>query len=409
MTSRERVLKSLNHQEPDRVPIDLGGHRSSGIMAIAYHKLKKFLGIAAGDIYVYDFIQQLAIIEPEVLDRFGVDVIELGRGFNLDPSCWHDWVLPDGTPCKIPSHIHPVRVGKDWHVYDQEGELITIQKEGCLYFEQAVYPLASSEDCTFQNLNPALDKVMWCSLGSPPAPLGNSPEDLQKKAAGAKALRQPTNRAIVGLFGGNLLEIGQMLFRNDNFLMMLAGEPLRAHRFLDQLVELHLENLEKFMGAVGPYIDVINFGDDLGMQMGPQISPKMYKEFFQPRHKFLWETAKKLGNVKVMLHTCGDIYALLPSLIEAGLDIVNPVQTTCKEMDPARLKREFGKEMVFWGGGCNTRSILPRGTPEEVRADVRANVKILALGGGFVFQQIHNVMADVPAENIVAMLEAVNG
>jgi uroporphyrinogen decarboxylase len=249
---------------------------------------------------------------------------------------------------------------------------------------------------------------MWCSLGSPPAPLGNSPEDLDKKAAAARALRQSTDRAIVGLFGGNLLEIGQMLFRNDNFLMMLAGEPLRAHRLLDQLVELHLDNLEKFMGSVGPYLDVINFGDDLGMQLGPQISPRMYREFFQPRHKFLWQTAKKLGTVKVMLHTCGDIYALLPLLIEAGLDIVNPVQTTCKEMEPARLKRQFGKEMVFWGGGCNTRSVLPCGTPEEVRADVRKNVQILAPGGGFVFQQIHNVMADVPPENLVAMLEAVN-
>jgi uroporphyrinogen decarboxylase len=408
MTSRDRVLKAINHQEPDRVPVDLGGHRSSGIMAIAYNNLKKFLGISSGDIYVYDFIQQLAIIEPEVLDRFGVDVIELGRGFSLEPACWRDWVLPDNTPCKIPAFIQPVKKGNDWQIYDNEGTLITIQKEGCLYFEQTIYPLASSDDTSFDNLNPSLDKVMWCSLGSPPAPLGNTPNDLKEKAEGAKALRQSTERAIVGLFGGNLLEIGQMLFRNDNFLMMLAGEPLRAHRLLDQLVELHLDNLEKFMGAVGPYIDIINFGDDLGMQMGPQISPKMYKEFFQPRHQFLWSTAKKLGNVKVMLHSCGDLYSLLPSIIEAGLDIVNPVQTTCKEMDPVRLKREFGKDMVFWGGGCNTRNILPYGTPEQVREDVRSNVKIFAPGGGFVFQQIHNVMADIPPENIVAMLDAVN-
>ncbi len=407
MKSRERVMRALNHQEPDRVPLDFGGHRSSGIMAIAYNKLKKFLGITSGDIYVYDFIQQLALIEPEVLDRFGVDVIELGRGFGHDPSYWRDWVLPDGTPCKIPSFIQPVKKGNDWYVYDKEGTLITIQKEGCLYFEQSIYPLADSDDTSFDNLDSALNKVMWCSLGSPPAPLGNNAEDLQKKAEGAKALRQSTDRAIVGLFGGNLLEIGQMLFRNDNFLMMLAGEPLRAHRLLDRLVELHLGNLEKFMSSVGPYIDIINFGDDLGMQAGPQISPKMYKEFFQLRHQFLWNTAKKLGNVKVMLHTCGDIYRLLPHLIKAGLDIVNPVQTTCREMDPARLKREFGKDMVFWGGGCNTRNILPCGTPEEVYADVRSNIRILAPGGGFVFQQIHNVMADVPPENIVAMLEAV--
>ncbi len=407
MKPRERVMRALNHQEPDRVPLDFGGHRSSGIMAIAYHKLKKHLGITSGEIYVYDFIQQLAIVEPEVLNRFGVDVIELGRGFGHDPGFWSDWILPDGTPCKIPSFIRPVKKGNDWHVYDKDGTLIAIQKEGCLYFEQTIYPLADSDDTSFDNLNPALDKVMWCSLGSPPAPLGNTAEDLREKAEGARVLRQSTDRAIVGLFGGNLLEIGQMLFRNDNFLMMLAGEPLRAHRFLDQMVELHLGNLEKFMSSVGPYIDIINFGDDLGMQAGPQISPMMYKEFFQPRHQFLWSTAKKLGNVKVMLHTCGDIYRLLPHLIEAGLDIVNPVQTTCREMNPARLKREFGKDMVFWGGGCNTQNILPNGTPEQVYADVRSNIKTLAPGGGFVFQQVHNVMADVPPENIVAMLEAV--
>jgi uroporphyrinogen decarboxylase len=408
MNSRERVWKAMNHQEPDRVPLDLGGHRSSGMMAIAYHKLKKYLGITTGDLYVYDFIQQLAIIEPEVLDRFGIDVIELGRGFNQDPSLWQEWVLPDGTPCKIPAHIHPVKVDADWHVYDKSGVLLTVQKEGCLYFEQSIYPLSDSEDKNFDQLKTGLDQVMWFVLGSPPAPLGDDPDGLLKKAEGAKNLRAATDRAIVGLFGGNLLETGQMLFRNDNFLAMLAGEPLRAHRFLDQLVELHLTNLEKFLDSVGPYIDVINFGDDLGMQIGPQISPRMYREFFQPRHQFLWGVAKKKAKLKVMLHSCGDIYALMPHLIEAGLDIVNPVQTTCKGMDPLRLKKEYGKDMVFWGGGCNTRDVLSQGTPEQVRANVRANVKALSPGGGFVFQQIHNVMADVPPENVVAMLDAVN-
>ena len=123
-TSRERVLDAVNHREPDRVPIDLSGHRSSGVMAIAYNKLKQHLGITSGDIYVYDFVQQLAIVEPEVLDRFGVDTVELGRGFALTPEDWRDWVLPDGTPCKIPAFIHPVKEHGDWCIYAPDGTLL---------------------------------------------------------------------------------------------------------------------------------------------------------------------------------------------------------------------------------------------------------------------------------------------
>ena len=408
-TSRERVLMAVNHREPDRVPIDLGGHRSSGIMAIAYKKLKDYLGITSGDIYVYDFVQQLAIIEPEVLDRFGVDTIELGRGFALDPADWRDWVLPDGTPCKIPAFIHPVRVGGDWHVYHEDGTLIAIQKEGSLYFEQTCYPLMGRDEDTSADLDRAFEKVMWAALGTPPAPIGYDPDGLARLTAGARALRASTDRAIIGLFGGNLLENGQFLFRNDNFLALLAAEPARAHRFLDRLVEMHLENLERFLGAVGPYIDIILFGDDLGMQTGPQISPRTYRELFFPRHRLMWERAKRLAPVKVMLHCCGGVYPLIPMLIEAGLDILQPIQTTCRDMEPERLKREFGRDLCLWGGGCNTQQVLGRGTPEEVAEDVRRRVAVLAPGGGYVFQQIHNVMANVPPENIIAMLDAVNG
>ncbi|MGC9348376.1 MAG: uroporphyrinogen decarboxylase family protein [Anaerolineae bacterium] len=405
MTSRERVMRAVNHREPDRVPIDLGGHRSSGIMAIAYRKLKEFLGITSGDIYVYDFVQQLAIVEPPVLERFGVDTIELGRGFALDPEDWRDWVLPDGTPCKIPAFIEPVLVDGDWHIYDAEENLIAIQKAGSLYFEQTHFPLMDLTGDDFSGLERAMDKVMWAALGSPPAPIGFDPEGLQQLAAGAKALRARTDRAILGLFGGNLMEWGQFLFRMDGFLMRLAMEPDRMHRFLDTLVEIHLEDLEKYLSAVGPYIDIILFGDDLGMQSGPQVSPRMYRECFLPRHRMLWQRAKELADAKVMLHSCGSVAAYMPDFIDAGLDILQPIQTSAADMDPARLKREFGQDLCLWGGGADTQQVLPRGTPEEVAEHVRARVEVLAPGGGFVFQQVHNIMADVPPENIVAMLD----
>ena len=409
MTSRERVIAALEHRRPDRVPVDFSGHRSSGIMAIAYARLKEYLGITSGDIYVYDFIQQLAIVEPEVLDRFNVDIIELGRGFAQDPSDWRDWVLPDGTRCKIPAFIEPVRRNGHWHVYSDDGTLIAIQKQGSLYFEQTCFPLMESDEEVFEDLETPLEKVMWVKLGSPPAPIGFDEEGLAQLTEGARTFRASTDRAIVGLFGGNLHEIGQFLFRMDNFLFELAAHPARIHRFLDKLVELHLANLEKYLSAVGDCIDIILFGDDLGMQTGPQISKAMYDEFFKPRHSLLWHRARELADAKVMLHCCGGVYPLIPSLIEAGLDAMNPVQTTSADMEPARLKREFGRDLTFWGGGCDTREVLPKGTPEQVRKDVRERVRILSPDGGFVFQQIHNIMADVPPKNVVAMFDAVNG
>ena len=231
--------------------------------------------------------------------------------------------------------------------------------------------------------------------------------DAAQLREGARRLRQSTDRAILGGFGGNLLETGQFLFRNDNFYMLLAAEPEKAHKFLDDLVEIHLKNLEKFLGAVGEFIDIVRFGDDLGMQNGPQISPKMYREFFKPRHQLMWARAKELANVKVMLHCCGGVRELLPDLIDAGLDGINPVQISCARMDAAELKAEFGKDMVFCGGGCDTQTILPYGTPAEVRQHVRDQVRILSPGGGFIFSQVHNILAHIPPENVVAMYEAV--
>jgi uroporphyrinogen decarboxylase len=212
---------------------------------------------------------------------------------------------------------------------------------------------------------------------------------------------------MIGLFGGNLLEMGQFYYRMDNFLMMLAGEPERVHRFLDALVEIHMRNLEKLLGAVGPYIDIINFGDDLGAQNRPQMSPRMYREFFKPRHAMMWARAKQLAPVKVMLHCCGAVRPLLPDLIDAGLDAINPVQISCGGMDAEGLKRDFGRDLAFWGGGCDTQRVLHSGSPAEVRQHVKSQVRIMAPGGGFVFQQVHNILGNVPPENIIAMYDAV--
>ena len=405
MTPRERILAALNHQQPDRVPIDFGGHRSSGIAAIAYRKLRAALQLPERPVRVYDPVQQLAIVDEDVLDRFGADAIELGRGFALDDKDWADWVLPDGSPCQMPAWALPERQPGGWIVRSESGRILARMPDGALYFEQAYWPFLEDDD--LDRLDEALRENMWCAVRSPPGPLVAGPDGAQRLAEGARALRGRTDRAILGLFGGNLLETGQFLYRIDNFLMLLAGNPDRAHEFLDRLVAIHLANLESYLAAVGPYIDVILFGDDLGMQSGPQMSRAMYREFFQPRHAKMWRRAKELADVKVMLHCCGGIRPILPDLIEAGLDATNPVQITCAGMGARQLKADFGDRLTFWGGGCDTRFILSQGSPEEIRRHVHEQVAILNPGGGFVFQQVHNILADVPPQNVIAMFDAV--
>ena len=407
MTSRERVLGALNHQEPDRVPIDLSGHRSSGIAAMAYHKLRSYLGLPARPIRVYDPVQQLAVVDEDVLGRFQIDTIELGRAFALGDEHWREWTLPDGTPCLMPAWALPEKQNGDWVLLSKPTrEPIARMPEGVWYFEQCKWPFLETED--LGRVEAELAECMWSAVASPPGPITSGVEGEARLVAGAQELRARTDRAIIGLFGGNLLELGQWFYRNDQFFMLLAGEPGRAHRFLDKLMELHLRNLERFLRLAGPHIDIILFGDDLGMQSGPQVSPAMYREFFQPREREMWRLVKtRAPHLKIMLHCCGGVRELLDGLIEAGLDAINPVQINCRGMDAAGLKRDFGQRLTFWGGGCDTRDVLIYGKPDAVRDHVLRQVELMRPGGGFVFQQVHNILADVPPENVMAMFDAV--
>jgi uroporphyrinogen decarboxylase len=192
----------------------------------------------------------------------------------------------------------------------------------------------------------------------------------------------------------------------ENTYLYMAGEKRKFAYFLDRLTELHLETLHRVLPLLRGSVDVVVLGDDLGMQSGPQMSRSMYRELFFPRHQRIYRCAKELSGAAIFLHCCGGVYPLIGDLIEAGVEILNPVQTSAGGMDPARLKREFGRDITFWGGGCDTQKVLPCGTPEEVREDVRRRLDIFMPGGGFVFAPVHNIMADVPPENVVAMLDA---
>ena len=407
MTGRRRIRAAFDRTPLDRVPVDFGGHRSSGIAAAAYARLREYLALPQRPLRVYDPIQQLAIIDDDVLDLFDIDTIELGRAFARDDACWNDWRLPDGTPCQMPAWATPEKDSTDWVMRSQSGRIIARMPAGALYFEQVYFPFAENIPKTFtpEVIQQALGECMWTAIASPPGPLVAGPDGQTRLSQTAQQFRQSTDRAIIALFGGNLLEVGQFLFRNDNFFILLAGQPDRAHAFLDCLLEMHLDNLRAFLDAVGDHVDVVVFGDDLGMQSGPQLSPAMYREFFKPRHEKMWRYVRTCSNAKTNLHSCGGIYELLGDLIDAGLEAVNPVQITCQNMELARLKRDFGKSIVFWGGGCDTRDMLQNATPQQIRRHVHEQIVVGSTDGGFVFQQVHNILANVPPQNIVAMLE----
>ncbi|OQX64601.1 MAG: hypothetical protein B5M51_03205 [Anaerolinea sp. 4484_236] len=253
-----------------------------------------------------------------------------------------------------------------------------------------------------------MSRVHWGALGRSPWNHVSEKGFWEELRNNTIKLRENTDRAIMIVVGGNLFEWGTFLRRMDNFLMDLLLEPNKVERFLDALMERHLTMLENVCDAVGDIVDIICFGDDLGMDTGPFMKPETYQKLFKPRHTILCNYVHKHSNMHTFLHSCGSVYRLIPDLIEAGFEVLNPVQTNSRDMEPARLKKEFGKDIAFWGGGADTRSILNKATPKKVKDHVRQNIETLAPGGGFVFNTVHNIMPDVPPENIVAMFEAID-
>lgn len=405
MNSRQRILAAFDHQTADQVPGGFGDHRSGGISAVAYARLRSYLGLPQKPIRVYDVIQMLAAVDDDVLDFLDTDSVGLDRAFSNQDTIWHEWQLPDGSPCLIPVWINPERQEDGWMLRSQTGRPIARMPANSPYFDQTYFPLQDGRLPQASELPAIMEECMWSAIKIP-APGPHTPGSEEEKLAIIREFRQNTDRAIIGMFGSSFLERGCQLFRHDNFYMLIAAEPEKAHAILSMLADHYLEALESFLGKVGPYIDIIQFGDDLGMQSGPQISPHMYRKLFKPYHQKIWRRAKELADVKVMLHSCGSIRPFLPDLIDAGIDAINPVQISARDMDTMELKREFGDQLVFWGGGCDTQQVLPHGTEEEIRQHVRRQIEGFAPDGGFVFAQVHNIQADVPPQNIVAMIEA---
>ena len=396
MTSRERVLNAIRHREPDKVPWDLGGMRSTGMMAMAYAKLRKALGLPQEEIKVYDVGQQLAWIDEDVRKILGIDVIALDTEKVLADYIygWRPYRLPDGTPALIPAYYEiEERLDGSKILYNSEGKAIGRMPANGFYFDGISHEL--------ENISSVEELDNWI-------PGTFKREELEASLREAvRDLYENTSYAIMGSFGGNIVELGQGLRGWENFMSDLVGDRALAEKLIEKMVDMHLKNLKLYLDAVGEYIQIIQMGDDLGTQNGPMLSPRLYKELIFPAHKTIYDYVHKNSDISVFLHSCGGIYELIPYLIEGGVDIINPVQTSAKGMDPKRLKEEFGDRLTFWGGGCDTQSVLPYGKPDDIKRHVKERIEIFSRDGGFVFTQVHNIQANVPIENIMALFEAV--
>ncbi|MBM3130562.1 MAG: hypothetical protein FJ009_18275 [Chloroflexi bacterium] len=366
MNSRERVLTALAHREPDRVPIDIGSCGPTALHATAYAALLQCLGIEE-EIEFWDVVGQLAKPSEAVLEKLGADV----RGIRVGGPKNGTRIISDDTLID--------QWGTTWH-----------RTESATCYHISAYPLRNATQT---------ELAMYLF------PDGKDPHRVNGLAERARFLREQTPYAILGEVSGHILERAQMVRGFDAFLEDLAAQPAFAEELLERIFIVENDIIRTFLDAVGAYLDVFAFKDDIAMQSGPVISPRMYRQFIKPYHQKLIEMIKSKTRAKIWFHSCGAASYAIRDLIEIGVDILNPVQVAAKDMDTARLKREFGNDLCFWGA-IDTQNVLPFGSPQDVKAEVKTRLRDLAPGGGYVLASVHNIEADVPGQNILTMTHA---
>lgn len=374
MNSHERVKLALNHQEADHVPLDLGGTGLSTMHRTAYENLRKHLGLPVSESRIAFMAEQLVAIERDLAERLEADVVLVAP----QPPTGFEFIFRDEG---------------DYEVYtDEWGIGWRKPKQGGFYYDMYHHPLAKAETLTdykvFQFPNP-LDDCRY--------------ENLRRAAEAAVARGKAV--ALAGLCSG-ILELCAWTRGFEQFYVDLALNQDLVAFMLDRMVEFKSVYWERALAEIGDLLDVVLEADDLGSQRALLFSPDTYRKLVKPRHKKLYTFIKDQAPVKLFFHSCGSIRPIIGDLIDVGIDILNPVQFTASDMDLKELKQEFGRDLVFWGGGIDTQQVLGSGTPEQVKADVRRNIEALAPGGGFVFATVHDIQANVPPENIMAMWEA---
>lgn len=374
MISRERVLKALNHEIPDRVPIDLGGFQT-GIHKSAYAELLTYLDIE-DEVTILDPVQQLARPCEELLKRFHVDIRYI---------CAHG---PESFKGPINQNT---RDGKLWHdLRDEFGVVWSMPDDQRLYMDISHHPLA---EATIED------------IADYPFPKGDDPTRFTGVRENALELRSQTPYAISTGIGGVVYEICWYMRGLERWFMDMIENSDFCEALLDRILTFWIDYFNGFMSEVGDVIDVVMIGDDIGGQSGPLFSPEFYRKIVKPRQKKLVQHIKSLTTAKIWYHTCGSVMQLIPDLIDNGIDILNPVQISAANMVPKVLKEKYGDKLVFWGGGIDTQHVLSFAKHEEVKEHVRRNLEIFKPGGGYVFNSVHNIQADVPPENTVSMFD----
>jgi uroporphyrinogen decarboxylase len=377
LTSRRRVELALNHQEPDRVPYDLGGTILTGIHHQAYRRLRTHLGLPEVEIDIEDPVQQLARVHEDVKQRLAVDV------YGLSPS------KPRGIGKPLWSEDGYDKLVDEWGIEWWKPQ------DGGFYYDMRRHPLADIDTVS------GLEKYRF------PDPLDPGRYERMTERAD-ELMNQRQVGYVLGRNAPGILEIALWMRGFENFFCdMVVNQPF-AEALLDAIMEVKMRYWERALELVGPNVMIVSEADDLASQDRCLVRPALYRKLIKPRHTRLFAFIRKHARapVKIFYHSCGAIASLIPDLIESGVDVLNPVQVSAAGMDTRELKKNFGKDITFYGGGVDTQQVLPRGTPAQVRDEVKRRIDDLAPGGGFIFTTVHNIQADVPPENLMAMWEA---
>lgn len=408
-SGRELLRAAFAHSTPARLPIDLGATRSSGINALAYARLREQL-LASGDlapqqghlakggasVRVFDVRQYLALVDNDVADWAGVAAAPLyplrpAAGLRIDS--WRCGRMPGLVECLVPADYAP-RLNSDGsaELLDEDDIPRYRRPGGGLYYEDVNPRYAAVDDpAYFERIQP-----------SPPS------ADATAWSSGEAARLAGTRKAVVVTTPFSFFERGMKDFGYDQWLVLLLTEPKLVDSYLEMLLQEYVAWIDELAPFFERVADVVLFSDDVGMQNGPLISPSANRERILPKQRELIEYVKRrLPAVKALLHSCGSVRSFIPDWIDAGFDAINPVQFRAADMDPAELKREFGREIVFWGGGVDTQQTLVHGTNDQIADEARRMVDVLAVDGGYVFAAVHNIQADVSADRIAALFHAV--
>jgi len=373
LSHRERVLAVINHEAPDRLPVDFGGSPATGINLLAYQRLKQHLGLP-GPVRVQNERSILALPDEAVLELFDVD-LRLVLAYTAEDSCNRGL-------------FDEAALARGAEYTDVWGVVRRRPPHGHYYVVRAPF---EKEDLTIADL----DAHPW-------------PPPTQADAAGlkreAERLRRETDCALLAHIPGRLFSLGQFMCGFENWLLQLKINPEFCEALLDRGLEIQLAMAQTMLKAVGDSVDILYLADDYGMQTGPLISPELFRCIFKPRMARLIQFLKARSSARIAFHSCGSVYALIPDFIEVGVEILNPIQVSAADMDTGRLRREFGRRLAFWGA-VDSHQVLPLGTPAQVRAEVARRVQ--DLGPGYIPYSVHNLQAEVPPENILAMIDAV--